>query len=126
MVSKFEIFALYRHGQNNCHSVLPNHHIFIKDTTSAFGEQLVPVILGIVGICLALILMVFSILCFKNRCRIWLHSHYGIRIEVKKWKKKKEDDQNVPILFDAIVIYSNKDSDTLINVLCQKLEPTYR
>ena len=72
-------------------------------------------------------MIVFGILCFKNGCRIWLHSRYGIRIEVKKWNyhRKKEDPQ-VPMLFDALVIYSNKDSDTFINVLCQTLEPTYR
>ena len=79
-------------------------------------------ILGIVGLCLALLLIVFGFLRFKGRFKIWLHSNYGYRIEVS-WKK---EENQVPILFDALLLYSNKDSDTFINVLCQTLEPTYR
>ena len=115
----------HRHGQTSCHSILPNQHIYITDTSHGLGDQLVPVILGIVGLCVALIVIVFGVLCFKDHCRIWLHSHYGIRIEVKKFKSNSTDPQ-VPILFDALVLYSNKDNDSFINVLCQNLEPTYR
>jgi hypothetical protein len=119
----------YNRRQQSCHSVLPNSHIYITDTSGA-QDQLVPVIVGVVGLCLALFVMVCVLMCLKDKCRIWLYGRYGIRIEVGRRFKKKTvsiiDGELPVILFDGLVLYSNKDNEPIVSEICQQLEPAYR
>ena len=113
-----------RIGQSNCHASLSNHQIFVTDTRPTLT---LPVILAIVLVCAALFIFVAIIICFKDKFRIWLYSRYGIRVEVAKAgrQRQNQDDAN-PILFDALVLYSNKDNEPYVAEFCHSLEPTYR
>lgn len=120
-----------RHGGHaNCHSILPSNHIYITDTAPYGSGQIVPVVAGTVGLCVALLAVVCTCICLKDRCRIWLHSRYGIRIELKEPKPSSAacstDEGQPAILFDGLVLYSSKDNEPIISEICHNLEPAYR
>ena len=110
-----------RIGQASCHAVLPNHHFFAIDTTES--PYTVTVILSTLGVLLFLSLLVFVAVWFKDKARLWLYSRYGIRIEFNQCIKECEESS---YLFDALVLYSNKDNEPYVSEFCQNLEPTYR
>ena len=117
-----------RIGQSNCHASLPNHQIFVTNTRPT---PTLPVILAIVLVCSALFIIVIVIICCKDKFRIWLHSRYGIRVEVGKRVGDRngqinEDGGETTILFDALVLYSNKDNEPYVAEFCHNLEPAYR
>ena len=123
-------------ADNSCHH--SKNLISIKDTSK--NEYLVPVIIGISVVCvLAVLGTICTFACIKDGCRIWLFSRYGLRIEVAAAVKAKSkldggamignDDitEEAPIiLFDALLLYSNKDNEPYVQDICQSLEPTYR
>ena len=112
---------------NSCHTNLRNNLIAVQDAVQ--DQYLVPVIVGTL-ICFAFMVIICTSICIKDRCRIWLFSRYGIRIEVKgtKTKAKNTDDEGEApvILFDALLLYSSKDHEPYVQDICQSLEPTYR
>ena len=111
-----------RIDQGNCHTSLPNHQIFVTDTRPT---PTLPVILAIVMVCAALFIFITVIICFKDKFRIWLYTRYGIRVEVTK-TGRHQTDEAATILFDALVLYSNKDNEPFVTEFCHNLEPTYR
>ncbi len=113
-----------RIGQSKCQSMLPNQHFFATETSSQIYT--VPVVLGVIGICLALALVTMLVICGKDHFRFWLYAKYGIRIEFSSPPAAVEEDEEKPILFDALVLYSNKDNDPYVSEFCQNLEPAYR
>ena len=112
-----------RIGQSNCHASLPNNQIFVTDTRPT---PTVPVILAIAGVCAALFILLTVIICVKDKFRIWLYTRYGIRVEVAKIGRGQDEPEPATILFDALVLYSNKDNEPFLAEFCQNLEPTYR
>ena len=97
-------------------------------------------IIGISVVCvLAVLVAIYTFACIKDGCRIWLFSRYGLRIEVAAAVKAKSKldggamiangdiTEEAPIiLFDALLLYSNKDNEPYVQDICQSLEPTYR
>ena len=112
-----------RIGQTSCHAVLPNHHFFAIDTTD--NPYTIPVVLGIFGVCMGIMAFLLAFMCYKDKFRLWLYARYGLRIEVSGCLNRPLGNES-SILFDALVLYSNKDNEPFVSDFCQNLEPNYR
>ena len=95
------------------------------------GENLVPVLIGIVILSLALIIALGAIYRLRDTFRIWLHAKYGYRLCFRN--KRSETNLNLSVasqgssvLFEAVVLYSQKDNHAVVNHIANQLEPEYR
>ena len=86
-------------------TVAVNHH-----------NSFVPIILAILGVCLVLIISSCLVFVFRTHLHVWLHSHYGIRLEYGETSKSKDS------LYDAFLSYSVRDEEFLQQIFVPNLD----
>lgn len=113
-------------GRSNCRAVLPNQDFYATETSST-DRYTVPVVISVTAIFVALFVAAGVFVCIKDKFRIWLYARCGIRVDLKAKLGSRQTDPDVtPPLFDALVLYSEKDVQPYIDDFCLNLEPTYR
>jgi len=120
-------------GQQCTELMSSNYH------SQVLGENFVPVLIGIVVLSLTLVIVLVAIYRLRDSFRIWLHAKYGYRLCLRKSKMKgglgqqqalnksslSVGSQNA-VLFEAVVLYSQKDDHNIVGHLANQLEPEYR
>lgn len=91
-------------------------------------EDYVPMLIITISVFLVIIFSIICLFVFRNEVRIWLYSHFGVRLFHKAQTRNDEDK-----LYDAFVSYSKKDEAFVAQFLAPMLErsgniniPSYR
>ena len=97
-----------------------------------FGGHDVSLFVGIAAVLVGLIFITLFICKIKESFQIWLHAKYGIRLRIKRQHARltqanlnKSDASNdgCGTLFDAVILYSMKDGQSVAEEMAKQLQP---